>query len=504
MAASRMGTGSHTQARGDGHPGVLPVARGCAAGTRPAPRRRLGAQGSGMAARRSRPLPMPRARQDFLARRGPRGAGAARAGPARPTCEEGVVRAPRSGGGRDADLAHPSGRYRGPADRRRHAASSLTRRPGRLQPRAYLRGRAGTPWRRPPRAARRRPSIASSSDIGSGTIPASASMPRVSTSSAPLPRPPERQITGTPWRRATAATPTGALPMAVWKSVRPSPVRTSVAPSTSSSNPVASSTISTPGRSRAGVKSRRPAPRPPAAPAPGMVATSRPVATAADAREARQGQVERGHHLGRGALLRAVDGRRAARAGERVVHVAGDQDLRPGQPRVGAAQVDALEARQRGAALGQLAAGRVEEADPERPGHARPAVVGGAAPDADDQPAEPRVQGGADQLAGPAGAGERGDRAGRRARATGPEAAAISMTAVAPSPSTPQRASTGSPSGPRHPGLERASRRSRTPGRRRCPRRRRRWGRGEARRRGRRRGRRGPSPPRLPGRIGSP
>jgi len=89
------------------------------------------------------------------------------------------------------------------------------------------------------------------------------------------------QITGTPWRLATAATPTGAFPMAVWKSVRPSPVMTRSAPWTRASKPVVSSTMATPGRRLAGVKNSRPAPRPPAAPAPGSSAMSRPVAALA-------------------------------------------------------------------------------------------------------------------------------------------------------------------------------------------------------------------------------
>ena len=68
------------------------------------------------------------------------------------------------------------------------------------------------------------------------------------------------------------------LPQAVWWSIRPSPVSTRSAPSTFSAKPLASSRMRIPGRSSAPRKAKSPAPKPPAAPAPGWWRTSRPTA----------------------------------------------------------------------------------------------------------------------------------------------------------------------------------------------------------------------------------
>ena len=73
---------------------------------------------------------------------------------------------------------------------------------------------------------------------------------------------------------AALATPEGVLPKAVWKSIRPSPVMTRSAPLICFASSVASTTISTPLLSFAPVNATRPAPKPPAAPAPFNFMTS--------------------------------------------------------------------------------------------------------------------------------------------------------------------------------------------------------------------------------------
>ena len=230
--------------------------------------------------------------------------------------------------------------------------------------------------------------------------------------------------------------------MAVCPSVCPSPVMTRSAPFSSAAKPTASSTSSTPGRKRAGVKKRSPAPSPPAAPAPGRSATSaRPVAARGHLGEAVERRVELLHRLRRRPLLRAVDRRGAARPAQRVVHVAGDDEVAGGEARVEPAR--SMRASRASAAppSGSSSPAPSRKRTPRRPRDARSAVVGGAPADADHHAPLAGVEGGADELARAARAGEPGVAARLGGTSGSPEAAAISTTAVTPSPSTPKRAS---------------------------------------------------------------
>jgi DNA polymerase-3 subunit delta' len=116
-------------------------------------------------------------------------------------------------------------------------------------------------------------SMRSSSDAAASTVGQTATMPscrnrpRVSGPMAATTAP--TATTGTPWRRARRATPTGSFPASVWESTMPSAVMASAAPSRAWSAPTASRASSMPGRSSAPQKAVSPNPRPPAAPEPG-------------------------------------------------------------------------------------------------------------------------------------------------------------------------------------------------------------------------------------------
>ena len=132
---------------------------------------------------------------------------------------------------------------------------------------------------RPPAAARCRP-WRSARSIGRSTIGCTTvSAVAASSAWAPGPRAPHRSTTGVLRGRASVATPIAVLPCSVCSSARPSPVMTRSAASSASARPTSSATTSTPGRTTAPVKPSSPAVVPPAAPAPGRSATSRPVAT---------------------------------------------------------------------------------------------------------------------------------------------------------------------------------------------------------------------------------
>ena len=158
----------------------------------------------------------------------------------------------------------------------------------------------GRAARTPPRGTTPRPPAR-----GPSRIPASAS---VWSSSRHWPA---TATTGTPARRAAAATPAGALPRRVCSSSDPSPVTTRSAPASASSSPVSSWTTSAPVRSLAPSTATAPNARPPAAPAPGRSRSSLPVVAATTSAQRGQGRVELRDQLGSGALLRAVDRGRA-------------------------------------------------------------------------------------------------------------------------------------------------------------------------------------------------
>ncbi len=113
-----------------------------------------------------------------------------------------------------------------------------------------------------------------------------------------------------------------------------------------------------------------------------------------------QGRVQRRDVLLARALLRPVDGGGALGPGERVVHVAGEDHLRTGEPWVQAREVGGGQVAQRPAARCERCAGGVQEAGPEGGEHARAAVGRGAAADAEDDGGRARVQRRAQQFAG--------------------------------------------------------------------------------------------------------
>ena len=75
---------------------------------------------------------------------------------------------------------------------------------------------------------------------------------------------------------ARRATPMTTLPRRLWESILPSPVKMTSASLMASSKPTVSSTVSMPICSREPKKATMPAPIAPAAPAPGISATSTP------------------------------------------------------------------------------------------------------------------------------------------------------------------------------------------------------------------------------------
>ncbi len=119
--------------------------------------------------------------------------------------------------------------------------------------------------------------------------------------------------------------------------------------------------------------------------------------------EAAETGLEGEHVVRRGALLRTVDGGRAERAEQRVVHVGGQDDLGLREPCVEPVEVHAGEFGQRGAARVERRARAVEEAGAERGEHARAAVGAGAAAHPEDEGARTGVQRGGDLLAGAVG-----------------------------------------------------------------------------------------------------
>src|SRR5256886_5664815 len=101
--------------------------------------------------------------------------------------------------------------------------------------------------------------------------------------------------------------------------------------------------------------------------------------------------VELGHHLGGRSLLRAVNGTRAIRYGQRVRDVAGDIDLGLLPVRMAAADVDPRQSFQCQAARGELVTVLVKQVIAERLRHAGATVVGRAAADAHDEMPGARV-----------------------------------------------------------------------------------------------------------------
>jgi len=122
----------------------------------------------------------------------------------------------------------------------------------------------------------------------------------------------------------------------------------------------------------------------------------------------RQGGVQL-RHLGRaGAFLRCKHRAGAARAAQRVIHIAGDIHLHAGQRRLHGRQIQRGQLRQRRAAGRQRLAVRIQQARAQRLQHAGAAVLGGAAAQAQQDAPRALRQRGGDQLAHAVGAGAQG------------------------------------------------------------------------------------------------
>ena len=115
---------------------------------------------------------------------------------------------------------------------------------------------------------------------------------------------------------------------------------------------------------------------------------------------------ELGDHLGRGALLRAVDRARALWAHERVVHVAHEMKVRLAHARVEAGDVNRGNAGQVGSTACELVAVDVQKARAERSHAAHATVVGSAAANGQRHVTCAGIERGADELAGAVGGRE--------------------------------------------------------------------------------------------------
>ena len=93
-----------------------------------------------------------------------------------------------------------------------------------------------------------------------------------------------------------------------------------------------------------------------------------------DVEEMAQIVVELRDHVGRGALLRAEDLRRAGRAGKRVADVAGGRDARFLKPWISSRDGDAEKRVERASAPWYFPAARIKQVVSERLRHARAAV----------------------------------------------------------------------------------------------------------------------------------
>ena len=163
----------------------------------------------------------------------------------------------------------------------------------------------------------------------------------------------------------------------------------------------------------------------------------------------RQCSIQLGDLLRRGALLGAVHRRGTVLTREGVVDVAGDRDvgwgLRVGQGRVQPGEVEAGSLRQRGSALRDGFTGVVEHFRAERLQQARTAVGGGAAADADDDPAAAGVEGCGNDLARAPAGGREGNEPPTRQLG---EATDVSELDDGLFVARAQEVSTGSPVGP--------------------------------------------------------
>ncbi len=119
-----------------------------------------------------------------------------------------------------------------------------------------------------------------------------------------------------------------------------------------------------------------------------------------DRRIVRQRAVQLLHQLRRRAFLRAEDSRRAVAAGQRIGDVARHFETALPHARVQPADINFGQPPQRAAAEADVVLLRIQQPRAQRLHHARAAVVGGAAADADNDMPDAFVQRALDQLAG--------------------------------------------------------------------------------------------------------
>ncbi len=138
-----------------------------------------------------------------------------------------------------------------------------------------------------------------------------------------------------------------------------------------------------PGVSRAPSTATAAKPTPPAAPAPGGVAQVATGGRGDDVGPMAQCRIEDGRLCGVCALLRSVDGRRAAGTEERVVHVARDGEFDPGCPLPQSGEVEGGELCESRTPVFDFGACRIEQVSTEGAQQSRAAVGARAAADAE-------------------------------------------------------------------------------------------------------------------------
>ena len=146
----------------------------------------------------------------------------------------------------------------------------------------------------------------------------------------------------------------------------------------------------------------------------------------------RQRRVEQLDVRGSGALLGSVDRRGAAAPCQRVVHVAGDDQLCPGQTGVQAAQLEHGRVAETGSTGVDLSAAGCADGRTEGLEQTRAAVGARAPADGHDHPPGTRVEGSRDQLTGAPAGSRRAEPCGAPGSCASPDTSASSTTASVP------------------------------------------------------------------------
>ena len=122
-----------------------------------------------------------------------------------------------------------------------------------------------------------------------------------------------------------------------------------------------------------------------------------------DRREVPERTVQHQHVIGRGSLLRPVDGAGAGGPDQRVVDVVGHGEARSLHSGVEAGHIYAGELEQGESPWSDVSSLFVHQADAESLGHPSASVVGGASAYAHQDALGPVATGSQDEIAGPAG-----------------------------------------------------------------------------------------------------